>query len=172
MFRACAWSRACHNCHCCGSPRCYRCCFSHWDTLRHRQGGSRGRLGRQGRDDGILGGTRRMRSLQQKEHIPSRSLIKIGNPKRKLIFQPSIFRGYVKLPGGNCYNITDIFEFVLYLNLIFIHNFHPFNQGRARYLWFRLTSKKLFGFLSSKYLKILNKHFRSFQYSILELCHE
>ena len=28
------------------------------------------------------------------------SPLKIGNPKRKLIFQPSIIRGYVKLPGG------------------------------------------------------------------------
>ena len=27
--------------------------------------------------------------------------LKIGNPKRKLIFQPCIFRGYVKLPRGS-----------------------------------------------------------------------
>ena len=30
---------------------------------------------------------------------PQNSTLKIGNPKRKLIFQPSFFRGYVKLRG-------------------------------------------------------------------------
>ena len=44
-------------------------------------------------------------SVPETTKLPPRSLtqpLKIGNPKRKLIFQPSIFRGYVKLPGGIC----------------------------------------------------------------------
>ena len=39
---------------------------------------------------------------------PPRNLtwhLKIGNPKRKLIFQPSLFRGYVKFRGCKCYSL-------------------------------------------------------------------
>ena len=43
------------------------------------------------------------KSVENHQLLPPGSLtypLKIGNPKRKLMVQPSIFRGYVKLPGG------------------------------------------------------------------------
>ena len=53
---------------------------------------------------------------------PQKSTLKIGNPKRKLIFQPSFFRGYVKFRGcrapiwggallySDCSNIGSAFQ--------------------------------------------------------------
>ena len=43
------------------------------------------------------------------------SPLKIGNPKRKLIFQPSFFRGYVKFRGCRCFvsvHVRRVFFFL------------------------------------------------------------
>ena len=51
-----------------------------------------------------MSGFRRQSFLFGCARLPSRSLtcpVKSYLPNRKVVFQPSFFRGYVKLPGGN-----------------------------------------------------------------------